>query len=145
MIPPPGVTDSLPQECEESVLGDSVSFCREFFGDQDAVIEGQVEGSPNSQERLITSGSRGRIKVDIHVRRVVVHGLVGGIVAAIDKTAIQRIGEDPAPWWCRELLSRMAFTSMGASGSFGRSLRILCSRLPRATRPAGNEEPSHEV
>jgi cytoskeletal protein CcmA (bactofilin family) len=94
MIPPPSVADSLPQECEESVLGDSVSFCREFFGDRDAVIEGQVGGSPNSQECLITSGSRGRIKVDIHVRRVVVHGLVSGNVAAIEKTAIQRIGED---------------------------------------------------
>ncbi len=93
VISPPSATDSLPQEWEGSVLGKSVSFCGELSGDQDALIEGQVKGSLNFQECLVTVGPHGRVKADIHARRVVVQGSVNGNISATEKIEIHRTGE----------------------------------------------------
>ena len=38
-------------------------------------------------------GSRGRTKAGIHVRRVIVHGLVSGNVGPLEKTTFQSIDE----------------------------------------------------
>ena len=73
-------------------IGKSISIRGDLTGNEDMVIEGQVEGKvdlPNSQ---LTVGANGKVKAEIHAKSIVVVGHVDGNVFGLERIEIQATG-----------------------------------------------------
>ncbi len=74
-------------------IGKSISIRGDLTGNEDMVIEGQVEGKvdlPNSQ---LTVGANGRVKAEIHAKGIVIVGHVVGNVIGLERVEIQATGK----------------------------------------------------
>ena len=68
-----------------SMIGASIVIKGELSGDEDVVIEGQVEGNISLNQSVLTVGEHGKVKAKIAAKTVVVVGKVwGSIMAAED-------------------------------------------------------------
>ena len=73
-------------------IGKSISIRGDLTGNEDMVIEGNVEGKvdlPNSQ---LTIGANGHVKAEIHAKGVVIVGHVIGNVFGLERVEIQSTG-----------------------------------------------------
>ena len=71
--------DAAPRSASKfTVLGATVRFKGELVADEDLMIQGQIEGSIRQKANLLTIGSKGIIKADIHANHVIVQGEVIG-------------------------------------------------------------------
>ena len=73
-------------------IGKSVVIKGELNGSEDLTIEGQVEGTIQLKEHVLTIGPNGRIKAQVFAKSVVVQGEVIGNVTASDKVDIRDNG-----------------------------------------------------
>lgn len=64
----------------------------ELSGNEDLLIEGQVEGKIDVQDHCVTVGPQGQVNSEIHAHQVVVHGSVNGRISAQDKIEIGKTG-----------------------------------------------------
>src|SRR6478736_3902781 len=73
-------------------IGKSVVIKGELNGSEDLTIEGQVEGTIQLRDHILTIGANGRIKAQVFAKSVVVLGEVTGNVTATDKVDIRDAG-----------------------------------------------------
>ena len=73
-------------------IGKSVVIKGELTGSEDLTIDGQVEGTIQLREHVLTIGANGRIKAQIFAKSVVVLGEVTGNVTASEKVDIRDNG-----------------------------------------------------
>ena len=73
-------------------IGKSVVIKGELNGSEDLTIEGQVEGTIQLREHVLTIGPNGRIKAQVFAKAVIVLGQVSGNVTASDKVDIRDNG-----------------------------------------------------
>ena len=73
-------------------IGKSVIIKGELSGSEDLTIEGQVEGTINLPEHVLTIGPNGRIKAQVFAKTVIILGQVNGNVAAAEKVDIRDKG-----------------------------------------------------
>jgi len=73
-------------------IGKSVVIKGELTGSEDLTIEGQVEGTIQLREHVLTIGSNGRIKAQVFAKQVIVLGEVTGNVTASEKVDIRDNG-----------------------------------------------------
>ena len=73
-------------------IGRSVVIKGELTGSESLAIEGQVEGTINLGEHLLTIGPAGKIKAQVAADSVVVCGRVIGNITAADKIEIRENG-----------------------------------------------------
>ena len=59
-----------------ATIGESIVIKGELSGDEDVVIEGQLEGTINLNQNVLTVGEHGRVKAKIVAKTVVVVGKV---------------------------------------------------------------------
>ena len=92
--PPVGYTDPSHQKMESEIvnIGKSVVIKGELNGSEDLTIEGQVEGTIQLREHVLTIGPNGRIKAQVFAKSVIVLGQVSGNVTASDKVDIRDNG-----------------------------------------------------
>jgi len=64
----------------------------ELSGSEDLTIEGQVEGTIQLREHVLTIGPNGKIRAQVFAKAVVVLGEVTGNVTATDKVDIRDAG-----------------------------------------------------
>src|SRR5262245_18209661 len=69
-------------------IGKSVVIKGELNGSEDLTIEGQVEGTIQLRDHVLTIGPNGRIKAQVFAKAVIVLGEVTGNVTATDKVDI---------------------------------------------------------
>ena len=90
--PKPSV-DVKPQiERDKVNIGKSVVIKGELNGSEDLTIEGQVEGTIQLRDHVLTIGANGRIKAQVFAKSVIVLGEVTGNVTASDKVDIRDAG-----------------------------------------------------
>src|SRR5215213_5334694 len=70
-------------------IGKSVVIKGELNGSEDLTIEGQVEGTIQLRDHVLTIGPNGRIKAQVFAKAVIVLGEVTGNVTASDKVDIR--------------------------------------------------------
>jgi cytoskeletal protein CcmA (bactofilin family) len=70
-------------------IGKSVVIKGELKGSEDLTIEGQVEGTIELKENVLTIGPNGRIKAQVFAKTVIILGTVQGNVTASDKVDIR--------------------------------------------------------
>ena len=73
-------------------IGKSVVIKGELSGSEDLTIEGQVEGTIELKQHLLTIGPHGRIRAQVFAKAVVVLGEVVGNIKATEKVAIRDNG-----------------------------------------------------
>src|ERR1700751_4970657 len=96
--PPAAVTAGTRHEARHDMekdivnIGKSVVIKGELNGSEDLTIEGQVEGTIQLREHVLTIGPNGRIKAQVFAKSVIVLGQVSGNVTASDKVDIRDNG-----------------------------------------------------
>ena len=73
-------------------IGKSVVIKGELNGSEDLTIEGQVEGTIELREHVLTIGPNGKIRAQVFAKSVVVLGEVTGNVTASEKVDIRDNG-----------------------------------------------------
>jgi cytoskeletal protein CcmA (bactofilin family) len=73
-------------------IGKSVVIKGELTGSEDLTIEGNVEGTIQLREHVLTIGANGRIKAQVFAKAVIVLGEVTGNVTASEKVDIRDNG-----------------------------------------------------
>ena len=70
-------------------IGKSVVIKGDLLGSEDLTIEGQVEGTIELKENVLTIGPNGRIMAKVFAKTVIVLGTVNGNVTASEKVDIR--------------------------------------------------------
>jgi cytoskeletal protein CcmA (bactofilin family) len=73
-------------------IGKSVVIKGELNGSEDLTIEGQVEGTIQLRDHVLTIGANGKIKAQVFAKAVIVLGEVTGNVTASEKVEIKDNG-----------------------------------------------------
>jgi cytoskeletal protein CcmA (bactofilin family) len=71
-------------------IGKAVRIVGQIFTKEDLYVDGDVEGTIESQENKVTIGPNGRVQASIRAREVVILGQVQGNVEANDKVDIRK-------------------------------------------------------
>lgn len=77
----------------QAVIGESIRIDGEIRGDEDLLIEGEVEGQISLENHSVTVGRSGRIKADIRGRNISVDGKVQGNLFAEEQVIVRESGE----------------------------------------------------
>lgn len=81
-----------PMTEELVTIGKSIVIKGELSGGEDLTIEGQVEGTIELRDHVVTIGSNGRIKAQIVAKSIVVLGQVTGNLTATDRVDVRENG-----------------------------------------------------
>ncbi len=76
----------------QTFLAPSMLIRGELSGEDDVLIEGQVEGTISVQEHCLTVGPQGQVKAEVRAREVIIQGTVNGNVSGSEKIEIRRTG-----------------------------------------------------
>ncbi len=74
-------------------IGKSIAIRGDLTGNEDMVIEGQVEGKVDLPNNQLTVGANGNVKAEINAKAVVVVGHVVGNVHGVERVEIQATGK----------------------------------------------------
>jgi cytoskeletal protein CcmA (bactofilin family) len=73
-------------------IGKSITIKGDLTGNEDLVIDGNIEGRIDLPNNQLTIGAEGKIKADIHAKSAVVVGHVSGNVSATERIEVQASG-----------------------------------------------------
>jgi len=73
-----------------ATIGKAVKVNGQIFTKEDLYVDGDVEGTIESQDNKVTVGPNGRVQAGIRAREVVILGQVQGNVEASDKVEIRK-------------------------------------------------------
>jgi cytoskeletal protein CcmA (bactofilin family) len=73
-------------------IGKSITIKGDLTGNEDLVIDGNVEGRIDLPNNQLTIGPEGKIKADIHAKAAIVVGHVTGNVSATERIEVQASG-----------------------------------------------------
>jgi cytoskeletal protein CcmA (bactofilin family) len=77
---------------ERAIIGSSVLIKGEISGEEDLVVQGQVEGRIELRQHNVTVGKNGRVKADIWGKIISVEGEVFGNIYGEEKIVIRSSG-----------------------------------------------------
>ena len=72
-----------------ATIGPSIKIKGDVSGDEDLLIQGQIEGKVKLGKHNVTIGSDGHVKADVHGRTVVVEGQVEGDLHAKEQIILR--------------------------------------------------------
>jgi cytoskeletal protein CcmA (bactofilin family) len=79
-----------PEPRSTATIGKAVKINGQIFTKEDLYVDGDVEGTIESQDNKVTIGPNGRVQASIRAREVVILGQVQGNVEASDKVDIRK-------------------------------------------------------
>lgn len=75
-----------------ATIGPSIRIKGDLTGEENLIIEGQIEGNIHLDKNDLTIGTNGRIKANIKAKGVIVEGQVEGDIIGKEKVIIRRTG-----------------------------------------------------
>jgi len=89
----PPATNVRPQPVrEQAIIGSSLVVKGDVSGDEDLVIQGNVEGKVVLRNNSITVGKNGQVKADLYGKTISVEGIVQGNLFGEDKIIVRQSG-----------------------------------------------------
>jgi cytoskeletal protein CcmA (bactofilin family) len=73
-----------------ATIGKAVKIIGQIFTKEDLYVDGDVEGTIESQDNKVTIGPNGRVQASIRAREVIILGQVQGNVETADKVDIRK-------------------------------------------------------
>jgi cytoskeletal protein CcmA (bactofilin family) len=89
--PPPTVRTTAPG-APAARVGQTLSLKGELVGNEDLVVDGELEGTVELGNSRLTVGGEGRVEADVHAREIIIEGTVRGKLRATDRLQITRSG-----------------------------------------------------
>jgi cytoskeletal protein CcmA (bactofilin family) len=91
---PPRTAASEPRRASASsaTIGPSIRIQGDLSGEEDLVVEGQVEGKIDLRQNGITIGKSGRVRADVYGRTISVEGEVEGNLIADEQIVVRHSG-----------------------------------------------------
>ena len=86
---PDTLRPSPPVAGERATIGRSITIRGEVSGDEDLLIQGQVDGSVDLKDQAVTVGREGKVKANITGRMVTVEGEVEGNLKADEQVILR--------------------------------------------------------
>ena len=119
-------------------IGKSVVIKGELNGSEDLTIEGQVEGTIQLRDHVLTIGPNGKIKAQVFAKSVIVLGEVTGNVSATEKVDIRDKGSVDG-----DIISPRVAIAEGAHfrGSVDMQRKAAAAPAPAPVQPAKPEKP----
>lgn len=74
---------------EQATIGSSIKIRGEVSGDEDLIIQGDVDGSVELEQNAVTVGPDGRVKASIIAKVITVEGRVEGDLSAEEKILLR--------------------------------------------------------
>ena len=74
------------------MIGPSIKIKGEVSGDEDLLIEGQVEGTINLKAHEVVVGESGQVSADILAKTIKVDGKVKGDITGTENVVISKLG-----------------------------------------------------
>jgi cytoskeletal protein CcmA (bactofilin family) len=90
-----GIEDAAPRARggeELANIGKSITIKGDLTGNEDLVIDGNIEGRVDLPNNQLTIGPDGKIKADVHAKSAVVVGHVTGNLSATERIEVQASG-----------------------------------------------------
>jgi cytoskeletal protein CcmA (bactofilin family) len=81
-----------PKAAERSVMGSTLTFKGEIFGEENLVIQSEVEGLVDLRDNSVTIGKNGRLKADLYGKNVTIEGKIVGNIVGFDSVRITQTG-----------------------------------------------------
>lgn len=75
-----------------ATIGPSIRIKGDLTGEENLIIEGQIEGNIHLDKNDLTIGSNGRVKANIKAKAVIVEGQVEGDIIGKEKVILRRTG-----------------------------------------------------
>ena len=72
-----------------AIIGRSIQINGDVKGDEDLLIEGDVNGTVELKNHALTVGAEGKVKADIYARSITVDGTTDGDLFASERIAIR--------------------------------------------------------
>lgn len=73
-------------------VGQTISLKGELVGNEDLVVDGELEGTVELGNSRLTVGTEGKVEADVHAREIIIEGTVRGKLHAADRLQITRTG-----------------------------------------------------
>jgi cytoskeletal protein CcmA (bactofilin family) len=89
----PAPPSPAPIQTERATIGRSISVLGEVRGNEDLLIQGQIDGTVDLREHSVTVGPEGRVKANITGRVVAVKGEVEGNLHAEEQVILRSSAE----------------------------------------------------
>jgi cytoskeletal protein CcmA (bactofilin family) len=83
---------SPPPDRPPARLGPSVTIRGDLTGEEDLLVEGQLQGEVVVRQHSVTVGRSGRVEADVYGKRVVVEGEVTGNLYGVEEVVIRQAG-----------------------------------------------------
>jgi cytoskeletal protein CcmA (bactofilin family) len=77
---------------EMANIGKSITIKGDLSGNEDLVVEGNVEGRIELPNNQLTIGANGNVKADVNAKSVVIVGKVSGNVSGVERVQIEATG-----------------------------------------------------
>ena len=77
---------------ERSVMGSTLAFKGEIFGEENLVIQSEVEGLVDLRNNSVNIGRNGRMKADLYGKNVTIEGKIIGNIVGFESVIISRTG-----------------------------------------------------
>jgi len=91
--PAPRPAPAPPRRTERAVIGPTLRIHGEVTGEEELLIQGQIDGKIVVKGQAVTVGKSGKVKADIHARTVRVEGTVRGDLFGEQEVIIETSGD----------------------------------------------------
>jgi cytoskeletal protein CcmA (bactofilin family) len=75
---------------EAAIIGPSIQLDGDLRGQEDLLIEGQVNGTIQLRNNSLTVGSQGKVKADVYAKEINVEGLVEGDLFGAERVSVRK-------------------------------------------------------
>ena len=75
-----------------ATIGETMKFKGELYGDEDVVIQGNIEGKINLPKNTLTIGEQGTVNATVDARSIVIYGSVSGELNCSEQLVLYRSG-----------------------------------------------------
>ncbi len=90
--PPAPKTPSYERSTSPATIGPSINIKGDLSGEEDLVIQGNVEGTINLKQNNLTIGQDGKVNANIHAHTIIVEGSLKGDIFGEEKVIIKKTG-----------------------------------------------------
>jgi cytoskeletal protein CcmA (bactofilin family) len=75
---------------DAATIGPSIRIRGDLAGDEDLVVQGQVEGTISLQQNLVTVGKDGKVNATVNARVIIIEGQVDGDLNAEEQVTLKK-------------------------------------------------------
>ncbi len=90
---PPRTVSSSGSVRDAAVIGPSIHIDGDLRGEEDLLIEGEVNGTVQLKSNSLTIGAKGKVRADVYAHSVFVEGLMEGDLFGSERVAILKTAE----------------------------------------------------